>query len=84
LVGNGWGALVATLAATQSPIITKVTLKNALRSFQEIAETESYSWPLAFLVDGQLQQFDLPQCYKLLESKGLEILSSWGASDGTT
>jgi hypothetical protein len=39
---------------------------------------------LAFLVDGQLQQFDLPQCYKLLESKGLEILSSWGASDGTT
>jgi len=84
LVGNGWGALVATLAATQSPIVTKVTLKNALRSFQEIAETESYSWPLAFLVDGQLQQFDLPQCYKLLESKGLEILSSWGASDGTT
>ena len=84
LAGNGWGAIVAALAATQSSFVTKVTLKNALRSFQEIAETEFYAWPLAFLITGQLEQFDLPQCYKHLETKELEIISFWGAQDGKT
>ena len=84
LVGNGWGAIVAALAATQSSFVTKVTLKNALRSFQVIAETEFYAWPLAFLITGQLEQFDLPQCYKHLETKELEIISFWGAQDGKT
>jgi dienelactone hydrolase len=82
LVAKGWGALVSTFAAMLSTNVAQVTLKNALRSFSEVAETEDYRWPYAALLPGVLLHFDLPDCYKQLTSKHLKQIEPWGAKDG--
>jgi cephalosporin-C deacetylase-like acetyl esterase len=82
LMGCGWGAIVASLAGVLSSSVTRVTLKNALASFQSVAETEDYEWPYAMLPHGILSKFDLPDCYEALTSKGLEQVSPWEARDG--
>ena len=64
--------------------ITRVTLKNALTSYSEIAETEHYDWPLSTLLPGVLARFDLPDCYRLLESKKLRMIEPWDALAETT
>ncbi|MCA9016642.1 MAG: hypothetical protein KDA77_15020, partial [Planctomycetaceae bacterium] len=80
LIGRGWGALPATFAALFSPHVKQVTLKNALTSFSEIAETEHYHWPLSTLVPNVLTSFDMPECYaELKASKGLTQIAPWGA-----
>jgi dienelactone hydrolase/pimeloyl-ACP methyl ester carboxylesterase len=78
LVGKGWGALPATFAAALSDRVKQVTLKNALTSYQEIAEATDYAWPLSALVPNVLSAFDLPDCYKALQSKNLRQLDPWG------
>ncbi|HYF36404.1 MAG TPA: acetylxylan esterase [Prosthecobacter sp.] len=82
LAGKGWGALAAAFAALFSPRVRQVTLKGALRSFAEVAETEDYRWPYSALLPGVLKQFDLPDCYRALEAKKLRLLDPWGAEDG--
>ena len=82
LVGKGWGALAATFAALLSKNVVQATLKNALRSFAEVAETEDYRWPYAALLPGVLLHFDLPDCYKLLAQQQLRQIEPWGAKDG--
>jgi dienelactone hydrolase len=82
LVGNGWGALPAAFAALLTDGILQVTLKNALTSYSEVAESEEYRWPLSALVPGVLRRFDLPDCYRILETKGLRLIEPWGASAG--
>ncbi|QDT45608.1 Alpha/beta hydrolase family protein [Gimesia alba] len=80
LIGRGWGALPATFAALFSPHVKQVTLKNALTSFSEIAETEHYHWPLSTLVPNVLTSFDMPECYaELKANKGLTQIAPWGA-----
>jgi dienelactone hydrolase len=79
LVGKGWGALPATFAAVLSDDATQVTLKNALTSYSDIAESEDYAWPLSTLLPGVLSVFDLPDCYEALEAKGLRQIEPWGA-----
>lgn len=78
LVGRGWGALAATFAAVMSDQVKQVTLKNALTSYAEIAESEHYTWPLSTLLPNVLAQFDLPDCFAELSSKGLRRVESWG------
>lgn len=78
LVGKGWGAAPAAFAALLAPNVAQVTLKNALKSYSEVAEATSYEWPLALLVRGVLQRFDLPDCYRALEAKGLRMVDPWG------
>jgi pimeloyl-ACP methyl ester carboxylesterase len=80
LVGRGWGALPATFAALLAPEVKQVTLKNALRSYSEVAESENYNWPLATLLPGVLRAFDLPDCYRSLEAKKLRQIEPWGAA----
>jgi dienelactone hydrolase len=80
LVAKGWGTLPATFAAVLSELVTRVTLKNALTSYSDVAQSETYSWPLSSFVPGVLQSFDLPDCYKLLEAKKLEQLEPLGAT----
>ena len=80
LIGKGWGALVATFAAVLAPSVQRVTLKHALTSYSDIAESEYYSWPLATLLPGVLSQFDLPDCYRNLEAKQLRIIDPWSAN----
>jgi dienelactone hydrolase len=79
LVGKGWGALPATFAALLSADVNQVTLKNALTSYTDIAESEDYKWPLSTLLPGVLRGFDLPDCYRVLETKKLRQIEPWNA-----
>ncbi|UCC97512.1 MAG: prolyl oligopeptidase family serine peptidase [Phycisphaerales bacterium] len=78
LVARGWGTIPATFAAVMSDNVKKVTLKNALTSYSDIAESETYSWPLSSLVPDILKSFDLPDCYKALQDKDLKQIDPWG------
>jgi len=78
LVGKGWGAVPATFAAVLSDRVVRVTLKNALTSYQEIAESQDYAWPLSTLVPDVLRAFDLPDCYRALQARNLRQIDPWG------
>jgi hypothetical protein len=82
LAGKGWGALPAAFAALLADEVVQVTLKNALTSYSEVAESEDYRWPLSALIPGVLRKFDLPDCYRSLEKKGLRQIEPWGPSAG--
>ncbi len=82
LAGRGWGALPATFGALLHDNVKRVTLKNALSSYQELAQTEDYQWPYAVMLPNVLARFDLPQIYTALEARGLRQLEPWGARDG--
>jgi len=77
IVGKGWGALPATFAAVLSEHIKQVTLKNALTSYSDIAESETYNWPLSTLLPNVLKYFDLPDCYRALREKKLRQIDPW-------
>jgi dienelactone hydrolase len=72
LVARGWGAIPGTFAAVLHERVIQVTLKHALTSYADVAETERYQWPLSAFVPGVLQAFDLPDCYRELERKKLK------------
>jgi cephalosporin-C deacetylase-like acetyl esterase len=72
LAALGWGTLPATFASVLHDGVTRVTLKNAPKSYSDIAETERYDWPLSSFVPGILKTFDLTDCYfHGLAKKGL-------------
>ncbi|NOX53640.1 MAG: prolyl oligopeptidase family serine peptidase [Planctomycetes bacterium] len=79
LVGKGWGALPATFAAVLCDRVVQVTLKNALRSYSEIAESEFYDWPFSTFPPDVLKHFDLPDCYGALKTKRLQQIEPLGA-----
>jgi len=79
LVAKGWGALPATFAAVLSDDVKQVTLKNALTSYSDIAESETYAWPLSCLLPNVLKSFDLPDCYEALKKKNLRQIDPCGA-----
>ncbi|MDA1314585.1 MAG: prolyl oligopeptidase family serine peptidase [Acidobacteria bacterium] len=79
LAGKGWGAIAATFAALLSGSVAQVTLKNALTSYADVAESEQYFWPLSAFVPDVLKTFDLPDCYRELEKKKLKQIEPWGA-----
>jgi dienelactone hydrolase/pimeloyl-ACP methyl ester carboxylesterase len=79
LAGQGWGALSAAFAAVLSDPVTQVTLKHALTSYTEIAESEAYAWPLSTLLPNVLKEFDLPDCYRMLQKKRLRQIEPWSA-----
>ncbi|MBX7123336.1 MAG: acetylxylan esterase [Opitutaceae bacterium] len=71
LVARGWGAIPGTFAGVLHDLVKQVTLKHALTSYADVAESERYQWPLATFVPGVLKAFDLPDCYRELERKKL-------------
>lgn len=71
LVAKGWGTIPATFAAELHDAVKQVTLKGSLDSYQSIAESETYNWPLSSFVPGVLKSFDLPDCYSVLKTKNL-------------
>lgn len=81
LVARGWGAIPATFAAVLSPLVTQVTLKNALVGYSDIAQTETYAWPLSCFVPDVLKTFDLSDCYEVLKTKKLKQIDVMGAAD---
>ena len=80
LVARGWGAIPGTFAAVLHDRVKQVTLKHALASYADVAETPGYDWPWATLVPGVLKAFDLPDCYRELESKKLRQIEPASAS----
>jgi dienelactone hydrolase len=80
LIAKGWGALPATFAAILSELVTRVTLKNALTNYANVAQSETYTWPLSSFVPGVLQWFDLQDCYKALEAKKLKQIEPLNAT----
>lgn len=79
LVGRGQGAIIATYAACQHPLVTKVTLHNTLISYHELTQAPTFRWPMSSLVFGVLNDFDLPDCYRLLARKRLRLVAPWDA-----
>lgn len=82
LAGRGWGAQPAAFAALLHDTVKTVTLKNALTSYLELAQTEDYKWPYAIMLPNVLAQFDLPEVHADLQAKGLKNEDPWGAEDG--
>jgi dienelactone hydrolase len=80
LIASGLGAIPATFAAVLHDTIKQVTLKQALTSFQTVAESEDYKWPLPALVPSVLKTFDLPDCYRELARKNLKQIDPVGAA----
>lgn len=68
LVANGRGSVPGAIASLLSPTVRKITLINALHSFQDIAEAEEYDWPLSTLIPNALQHFDLTDVYADLQA----------------
>jgi dienelactone hydrolase len=81
LAARTWGAFPATFAAVVAErLVAHVTLKNALTSYSDVAESESYVWPLSSFVPGVLEKFDLPDCYRALGEKiKVTLIEPWGA-----
>ena len=79
LAAKGWGTIPGTFAALLSDQVAQVTLKNALTSYTEIAESEDYNWPLSTFVPNVLETFDLPNCYRALSKKKLRQIEPAGA-----
>jgi dienelactone hydrolase len=83
LAARGQGAAPAAFAALLSPHVTRVTLKHAPASYTEIAESADYGWPLSALPPGVLAAFDLPDCYRVLKAKDLQLIEPIGAKGQT-
>lgn len=80
LVARGWGAVPGTFAAVLHDRVVQVTLKHALTSYADVAETRDYDWPWAALVPGVLKSFDLPDCYRELKRKQLRQIEPASAA----
>jgi len=78
LVGRGMGAITAAFAGVLHPLVTRVTLHNALLSYRELTEDPRYSWPLSAMVYGVLTKLDLTDCLReLAASKRLTVVDPW-------
>ncbi len=82
LVARGYGAIPGALAALLHPSVIRVTLIHPLTSYAEIAEAELYDWPLSAMIPGVLEHFDLPDVYRALAAKQLELIDPIGAEGG--
>lgn len=82
LVGRGWGALPAAFAAVLGANVKRVTLKNHLTSYHDVAMDEDYRWPYALLPYGVLHHLDLPEVYDALKAKGLKAIEPWDSKAG--
>ncbi len=78
LMAKGWGTIPASFAAVMHEGVSRITFKHALTSYHELAQAEQYDWPLSSLVPDALQNFDLPDCYRALETKGLKQIDPRG------
>ncbi|RJP32044.1 MAG: hypothetical protein C4527_06705 [Candidatus Omnitrophota bacterium] len=79
IAAKGFGAIPAAFASLLCDQVVQITLKNAMSSYAEIAQTEYYDWPLSALLPNVLERFDLPDCYQALEGKKLTMIEPWGA-----
>ncbi len=79
LHGRGLGSIVATFAALLHPLVNRVTLRHALRSFEELTQVPVSEWPASVLPFGVLRFFDLPDCRRALRAKRVRLIEPWDA-----
>ncbi len=79
LAAAGWGTFPAQFAALLSRRVTQVTLHGALDSYQAVAASERYDWPLSSFAPGVLESFDLPDIRRALAEKQLRVIDLKGA-----
>jgi dienelactone hydrolase len=72
LLARGRGSIPGAFAALLSDAVDRVTLRESLDSYREVAETELYDTPLSMLLPGVLLHFDLPDIYQALGSSKLQ------------
>lgn len=75
LVAKGWGTIPGVFAAYLSDSVTKVTLIDAPYSYAQMAESKMQKWPLSAMVPNILAYCDLPDLYRELQQKDLELIS---------
>jgi cephalosporin-C deacetylase-like acetyl esterase len=75
VVAQARGTIPAAIAGVFADGVQRITLRKAPASFQFIAESQSYSWPLSTLIPNALATFDLPDVYDELRAhKRLELV----------
>lgn len=79
LVAKGWGTIPGAFAALLAESVKQVTLINAPTSYQEMAETKMQQWPLSAMLPNVLAYFDLPDIYRELKIKHLELIDPLNA-----
>ena len=78
LMGRGVGSITAAFAALLHPSKPRVRLLHYLPSYDMIARSPHYAWPLSSLLRGCLVHFDLPDVYRAL-GKRLTKQEAWDA-----
>lgn len=84
LVAQGWGTIPGALAALLDERIRRVTLIHAPVSFSELAAAPMQAWPFSAMLPGVLTRFDLPDVYRELAGKELQVIEPWGAAGEPT
>ncbi len=79
LAARGLGAIPAALAALLDKRVKQVTLRHAPISWSEMAETQMQTWPLSVMLPGALEAFDLPDVYRALAKRGLQLVQPMSA-----
>ncbi|HUS79965.1 MAG TPA: hypothetical protein VM283_01780, partial [Armatimonadota bacterium] len=67
-------AIHGALAALLHDSVVQVTLIKPPVSYSEMAETKYQAWPQSAMLPHVLEHFDLPDVYRALEAKGLELI----------
>ena len=79
LMGRGQGAILAAFAGVLSPHATRITLRNAPRSFEEWATSPIVRWPAANYPRDILRHFDFPDIIKALGRRA-RVFESWNVN----
>ncbi|MBA4018671.1 MAG: hypothetical protein C0483_16010 [Pirellula sp.] len=81
LVAKGYGAIPGAIAALLCAEVTQVSVINMLTSFGALAGTEVYKWPVSSMLPGVLERFDLPDLYRALEAKKINVIDPIGPGE---
>jgi len=79
LMGRGIGSVTAIFAALLHPSKPRVKLINYLPSYELIATSPYYKWPLSSLLRGCLPHFDLPDIYRAMNHRLIKS-KPWNAN----
>ena len=76
------GEVQRVLQALLHEGVSRVTLKQPLTSYADVAAADVYKWPLSSFLPRVLHQFDLPDVYAELQAtKKLQIVDPRGAEE---
>jgi hypothetical protein len=82
LIAKGYGAIPAAFASLYGDNPTRVTLRNTLTSYGDLAAADVYKWPLSSLVPSVLKHYDLPDVYRVLKkNRHLSMIDPLGPGE---